>query len=274
MSVGIVIAHGCDGVAALGDDLAIDHRELARVDDGGIGDRDDLLVCHGRNGVGEAVAGHTARRAHGLAGSGCELDAAGIQRKSRAGDGVGHDDVPVCSERFDSRSVVHSVGVNDYGCIFGRSNRAIPFDHDVLVDVIGELDPRRLFIEHSAESELEAEIGNGAHLGIIGIILIPRKRENIILDPVLVAGDGILLTAMRDGDIDRVVLPRIVIRSIKTRRHGICHRSVIELQVGILLECELDRVRGSRFHDVSAFLVLIRTQDLCVREEVFKIRTG
>ena len=98
ISIGIAVTCGLDGVAALRDDLAIDHLELARVDDGGIGDRDDLLVRHRGYGISEAVTGCAARRAHGLIGTGCEYNAVRIQRESRAGNGIGHDDVLACSE--------------------------------------------------------------------------------------------------------------------------------------------------------------------------------
>ena len=94
VSGGISLTHSFDGVAALRNDLAIDHLELARVDDGRIGDRNNLLVCHRRYGVGETVAVCPTARVHRLAGTGCELDAVWIQRKSSASDGIGHDNVP------------------------------------------------------------------------------------------------------------------------------------------------------------------------------------
>ena len=153
MSFGVFIAYGLNGVAALRDDLAIDHLELGRVDGGGISDRNDLLVCHRRNGVREAVTGCTARRAHRLTCAGRELDAVRIQRKSPTGDGIGHDNVPVRSERFDSSGIVHPVVLYDYRCILGCCNFAGADDLDFLLDIIGETYHRLSFIEHSAECE-------------------------------------------------------------------------------------------------------------------------
>ena len=153
MSFGVFIAYGLDGVDALRDDLAIDHLELGRVDGGGISDRDDLLVCHPGNGVREAVTGCTARRAHRLTCAGRELDAVWIQRKSRTGDGIGHNNVPVRSERFDGCGIVHPVVPYDYRCILGCCNFAGAGDLDFLLDFIGETYHRLSFIEHSAECE-------------------------------------------------------------------------------------------------------------------------
>ena len=98
MSLGIPVTYSFNGVAALRDNLAIDHLKLARVDDGGIGDRDDLLVCHLRYGVGEVVTACTACRTHSLTSAGRELYAAWIQCESRTGNGVGNDNVRACSE--------------------------------------------------------------------------------------------------------------------------------------------------------------------------------
>ena len=61
--------------------------------------------------------------------------------------------------------------------------------------------------------------------------------------------------------------------SIKTSRNIIRQHIVVELQVGLLLEFELDCVWDSRLHFVGGAIIVQRCIDLYVREKVSKICT-
>ena len=70
-------------------------------------------------------------------------------------------------------------------------------------------------VKHSVEYERKAQIGNSRHLGIIGVILIPGKRNHAILDLEFVAADDILLTVMLNRDIK---CARMAVGSTKASR--------------------------------------------------------
>ena len=70
-------------------------------------------------------------------------------------------------------------------------------------------------IEHPIECESKDEISNSCHLGVIGVILIPGKRNNAVLNVERVAADDILLTVMLNGDINRA---RMTVSSTKAIR--------------------------------------------------------
>ena len=267
MSGGVPFAYGFEGVAGLLDDLAVDHLELGRVDDGGISDRDDLPVNHLGYGVGEAVAACASCCVHRLTGAGCEPDAVWIQCEPIAGDGVGKDDVLACTGRLHRRGVVHPVVLYICFRLLGRCDTVGVVDFDFLLDFIRELDHRLFTGEHSPEIEREADVGGSGHTGIIGISFIPGKRNDTIPDLEVVVFDGIRLSAHLDRDIDITLMAD----RIKAIRNGVRHRSVIELQpFGILPEKKLDEIFGPAFYDVRSILPCLRMDNHIV-DEVFKI---
>ena len=98
MSLGVAFTRGFDFVMTLRDNSAVNHLKLAWINYGRIGDCNDLLVCHPGYGVGKAVAIGCTRRAHRLTRTGFKRDAVWIQRESRTGNGIGHDNILAYSE--------------------------------------------------------------------------------------------------------------------------------------------------------------------------------
>ena len=176
----------------VGRDLAVVIAVFAEINGSGIGNGDHFTICHGREGVVEAISSPVIR-VFADADLHIIIEGDGVTRNNVLDVYIGHVSVSRNRDRISESSGGLIIG----GCLGGESLARLLFLKDYIsFYFVRELDLFLGSVKICLIIKAEADIGRRYQLGVIGIILIKLDREIPISVQVI-------------GGIDLIRLPRV-----------------------------------------------------------------